>query len=219
MSSSTATKKSRSSSSSTNNTSSIRLTLVKTINALATKQEALIKAVENLKDFTTDTLQDLDMQIESKRADLEDLEKQYKVREVDLTIELNQSLKMKEYDAAKDLLSKRGEIPVSKETYESLQTSLETLQKKDTSELDKLRDELRASYKKELNAALSNCELRHKAEIAESSAAIKQRDNQIATLQETISNLRSEIASQRELTRSVAESSKQGAIQQSFGGK
>lgn len=194
-----------------------RLTLAKNIQTLVSKQDAFCKSLETLKEFTSDTLQNLDLEIESKRQDLEELAKEMKNKEIDGKIACDQMLSQYRHEGALKILEESNEIAIAKDKYDSLCNELEEMRSKDKSELSSALDEMRARNKKEMSAALSNCELKHKAEVAELSAGIKQRDNQIQTLEKMLQNLKEEIAAQRQLTKSVAESSKQGAISQTFG--
>ena len=55
-------------------------------------------------------------------------------------------------------------------------------------------------------------ELTHKATIARLEAGAEQKEKEVNVLQQTINDLKNELAEQRELTKSVASSLKQGAI-------
>lgn len=202
---------------SSNSHNNARLTLAKNIQTLVSKQDAFAKALETLQTFTSDTLQNLDLEIEAKRQDLEDLAKEMKNKEIDGKITCDQMLKEYRHEGALKILDEHKEIAISKEKYDSLCNELDEMRKKDKSEVTNALEEMRASHKKEMSATINCLELKHKAEVAELSAGIKQRDNQIQTLENMLQNLKEEIAAQRKLTQSVAESSKQGAISQTFG--
>jgi hypothetical protein len=194
-----------------------RLILSKNLQNLLTKQEGFIKAVEQLKDFSNESIINLDLEIESKNTELKELTKRFKNEETDGKIQCDQNIQKYKYDAAIAILGEKNEIAIDKSNYDNLKSELSILKLKDKTEIDKLLKKERETGDRKLKYALDNCLLKHKAEHAELTAAVKQRDNQIITLQNSIENLKIEIAAQRELTKSVAEAGKQGQISQTFG--
>jgi len=80
-----------------------------------------------------------------------------------------------------------------------------------------MKGDLLNEHKKELGAQIGSGHLKHRAEIAELTASVKQQEKEITVLSNTIDNLKSELAAQRDLTREVAMAGKQGAITQQFG--
>lgn len=197
--------------------SKARLALSKSISALTAKQDAFTKAVESLKLLNEEALLDLDLQIEQKTNEITELEKKLKNDEIDEKIRIDQDLKKYGYEAAEKIIEEHGKVAMYQEDYDDLKTSYDTLVKNKDEEIKKIREEEHAKHKKELNACISNIELKYKAEHAELNAKVAEKDNEVKLLNRTIDSLRDEIKLQRELTKEVAVAAKQSAIQQSFG--
>ena len=197
--------------------SKARLTLAKNVSALTMKQDAFIKAVETMKIFKDETLLEFDLELENKRKEIEDLEKQRKNKEIDDKISCDQSVMKYKYDAAIKILKEVGEIAIVSEEIDNLRQELKNSKEQQEDRIQKVIAEQKASQAKAVSVISTNSELKHKAEHAELTASVKQRDNQILLLTTTIDNLRNELSEQRKLTKDVAMAGKSGAISQSFG--
>ena len=193
-----------------------RLRLAEAINNFTKKQDAFLDAYEELSEYKEDIFKDLDLKIEAKQEELKELTKKYKTRETDLKIECDQNFREYEYQKAKEVLEDRDEMAIEKEELEELRDELQQLKDDYKSDLEEALTEERSKLKKEMEYAINNCSLKHKAEIAETKAIAKQKEGEVFLLQETIENLKGEIKEQRKLTQAVAEASKQGAISQNF---
>ena len=198
-------------------TKSERLHLAEAIINFTKKQEEFLKSHEDLKKYSEDIFTNLDIQIDTKKSELDLLEKEYKNKSKDLEIECNQVFKEYQYEAAKKVLANRDEEPIATDELEELRDELEKLKEEFDDKLEEALKKERADSKIALSAAVANADLRHKAETAEILALSKQKEREVQVLNETIENLKHEVAEQRSLTRSVAEASKSGAITQSFG--
>ena len=122
-----------------------------------------------------------------------------------------------QYEAALKVLGEKGEIPIKTSELKSLKDELHELKTNLEDKLEKAIKAEKVSSQQALHAALKNSELTHKAETAGILAISKQKEQEVVVLQSTIDNLKQEISAQRELTKSVAEAGKAGAISQSFG--
>jgi len=193
------------------------LAFAKAINKLVQKQDEFAKIIEEMKTLKADTLTSIQLELKAKRNELDSLDKEYEVKLKDLQIKVDQDFKEHGYNKAVEVLEEHGEIAVNEETYNELKDSVDVLKKEAEEELEKKLKELKSQHARELAGTLKNKELEHKAEIAMLTAKVEQLTKERQTFESTIKNLQSEIAAQRDLTRQVAEASKQGAISQNFG--
>lgn len=189
-------------------TTSDRLEFAKAITNLTSKQSAFADAVKALQEFNTDTLKKYDLEIESKKIDLEEIEKNIKKIKKDAEIEADQYIAEYRYDAVKSILKDRNERPIDIDEFNRLNKEINELVSKHEQELIDLKTKEKESSKKALNAALKNMELSHKAEIATLTAENAQMEHEIKNLKEVIDNLRTELSAQRQLTKDVAEASR-----------
>lgn len=194
-----------------------RLEFAKALNGLTAKQDAFIKAVEAVNTFNAETLQRLDMEIDDKKQELEELSKQFERLKKDGQIETDQLLAEHKYNGALQILSELDEVPIKSSELTQLRAELEKLRSGHEAELEAALKAERTSSQKALQMAIRSKDLEHKAEIAELSAGNKQLTNEITSLHNAISNLKEEIAAQRDLTREVAQASAKSQISQSFG--
>lgn len=193
------------------------LAFVKAITKLSQKQEDFMKSVEELKELSADNLSNVQLELKTKREELDDLTKQYDTQKKDMEIKLVQEINEYGYEKAIEIIEEHKQIAVNMSEYDELKQSVELLKTTHEKDMKSKIAELNAIAKKELERELLNTGLKHKAEIAELSATVKQLEKERKTYESTIDNLKQEVASQRELTRQVAEASKQGAISQNFG--
>lgn len=194
------------------NKKSERLLLATAITSLTTKQEAFIKAVETMKQLEADTLTNLDLEINTKKLELENLEKDFKRKQKDGQIETDQFLNEYSYEAACKILKEHNEEPINSEKLKTLHNDLDKYKTGHEEELEKLKNKEREKAQKSLKAALTNNELKHKAEVAEMAASVNQQKKEIQSLENTIKNLQNELSQQRQLTKDVAEASRPAPI-------
>ena len=194
-----------------------RLELAKAINGITTKQDAFIKAVDSFKDLTKESLEELNLKIESKQTEFDQLEQKYNTILKQKKIETDQELQEYKYEAAKTILKERSETPIAAEELKSMKTELESLKKDRAEELAALVEQEKKRGADALKAALNNNNLTHKAEIAEMKATVDQQRKEIESLHKTVENMKEEIAAQRQLTKEVAQASRQAPITQQIG--
>jgi hypothetical protein len=185
-----------------------RVELAKAINTLVTKQEMFTKAYDSLQNFSQDTLKSLDMEIEVKNTELKELELTSETTKKNLQIETDQYIAEYKYEAAKKILLSREEIAINREDYETLKGQTDSMKERHDRELSELRQSLSGRHKKELERELTTRDLMHAASQAGVNARVEQQTKEIENLNNTILNLKEEIAAQRKLTAQVAESSR-----------
>lgn len=194
-----------------------RLEFANTLHALMLKQEAFTKSVEALQEFTQEELVKLDLEMQSKKEELKELDDKIKIEKKNKQIETDQLLAEYKYDGACKILEERHEVPIKKNELDSIQKKLDDLSKDRSEEIKRAVDEESRKGKDALKAAISNATLTHKAESAELNATVSQQKKEIENLQATIENMKHEIAEQRKLTMQVAQAGAKGNITQSFG--
>lgn len=176
-----------------------------------------MSSYEALKGYEDDIFKNLDLQIDTKQQELTELTKEYENKETDLKISTNQAYREHAYNKALEVLEEHEEIAISEDKYEGMKEELVELRDKLEAEVEKAIAMEKQKGTVALKAAVANCELQHKAEVAEIRATSMQKEGQVEMLMQTIDSMKEEIAEQRKLTQAVAEASKQGAISQNFG--
>ncbi len=189
-----------------------RLELAMAISNIVSKQDAFTKSVETLQKFQSETLTKLDLEINSKKIELEVLADDYKHKQKDSQIETDQLLAEYKYNGAVNIIKDVNEVPISIDNLQKIKDELKDLRKDRTQELEDIKKKEREHAHKSLTSAMNNCELKHKAEIAELTASVNQQKREITTLQSAINNLQHELSEQRKLTKDVAEAGRQGAV-------
>jgi hypothetical protein len=214
-----------------------RYKLAQAINNIASKGDQFAQALTFLNTTTKDTLMDLDMQIHSKKSEMEDLqtaaEAAYKAKCLQLENDFNNSKldtmqKIREFqlEACEEFASSHEQMLIKKEEHTKMSETIETLTEKVTSLEEKMAEEIESAIKKEkqlhhiqLKQELNTMELNHKAITAELVAQTNQQKREVEMLNNTIENLKHEIAEQRNLTKEIAKASSKSQITQSFGEK
>lgn len=196
---------------------SATLEFSKSIRQLVTKQESFAKAVETLKDFTSDKMNELQLQMEAKQTELKEMQHNFEIEKKDLQIQTDQFIKEYKYQAALKILKDLGEESIKSTDLKNMEEELEAMRKSHSDEIDKVIKESEKKSQDALKAALKNSELTHKAETATLNATVDQQLREIKHLQSTIEQLRGEVAAQRELSRRIAEAGQKGAINQYMG--
>lgn len=189
-----------------------RLQLACAISNMVTKSDQFISAVEHFKTFTKESLNDIDMEITSKKVELEVLEEEFKVQRKNGQIKCDLFLQEYRRKGAVELLKESDEEPINSTELRNLRSRLQSVTEEHAKELEDVRRKEKQRGEQAKNAALGNQDLKHKAEVAEMTASVKQYAKEVESLQATIANLRHELSEQRKLTKEVAEAGKQGAI-------
>lgn len=196
-----------------------RLQLAQSINNLVLRGDSFLSAMEELNTFSKERLVDLDLKIEAKKQEFQDLTVSLENQFKDVEIKLKQNLQENKLVAVKDVLSGLNMMYIETAEHQRLVNELDTLRNTSATQLQQAVGAEKANGVAALEQAISNKELAHKAHIASLTAQVEQQVKEISVLRETISNLKHEIAEQRSLTKEVAIASSKSQIQQSFGGK
>jgi len=201
----------------TSSSESDSLALAKAINSLVDCRDSFVNALNEFDSLNKETLTNIELELKTKREELDELKKDFDRQKRDFEIQLKQECDELKYEAGVRFLTERDEIPVKEEEYNKLVEKLETIREDCEKERKQEVAIANAQAKKELELALRSQELEHKAETATLKAKVEQLENDRVNFKETIDNLKQEVAAQRTLTQQVAEAGKQGAINQSFG--
>jgi hypothetical protein len=207
---------------------SARMLLAQSVSHISKQESAFIAAVEAFQGITAESVADLQRQLDVKQEEYRELceghEQDLKRRKIEVDLGLQEH----KHAGARGVLDGFGEVPIVKEALEGLQAALAAAELA-LSEYKAHADEalalalaaLEKKLKGESHAALAvlskHKDLENKANVAELQAEAGQASKQVENLKATIADQRDEIKEQRKLTQSVAEASKQGQIQQSFG--
>jgi hypothetical protein len=189
-----------------------KLELSIAISKLALGQESFIKAVENLDSYKETALRELDLTINSKKEELQNLEDDLQKTLKDNQIEIDQFYREHQYEGALTKLNEVGEESIKTTELTKLQATISNLEKDQTDNITKAVNEAKSNGERAMSGALSNMKMAHKAETAELNAKVKQQELQSDNLTTTIENLKFELSEQRKLTQSVAEAARSAPI-------
>jgi hypothetical protein len=199
-----------------NQNDSDRLLLAQSIHNLVARGEAFTAALDSLQQFSKEKLLELDMKIETKKKEYQDLCVQMENSFKDTEIKMRQNLAENKLQAVKEVLAGLDMISIKTSLYEELNKNMDQV-KKDFA--DQLTNAVKAEQEKGTSAlkqATMNMELSHKADVAALKAQVDQQKNEIIVLRDTIQNLKFELAEQRNLTKEVAIAGSKSQISQSF---
>lgn len=189
-----------------------RLELTKAIHLLSQRMEGFDRAAESLAAFSKDALVELDMQIEAKSEELarraEENEHAHKRMRTETTLFLAEF----RYEGACAILAERGEMPVPIAEHEQAKASLLRLTAERERDLEVAVKSEKDRGRAALEAAVQMRELNHKAQTAELAATTNQQIKEIGSLNQTIANLKEEVAQQRKLTEAVANAGRPAPI-------
>jgi hypothetical protein len=200
-----------------NSSDSDRLQLAQAINNLVCRGESFVTALEGLSNFSKERIIDLDLQIQAKKQEYQDLNLNLENQFKDNEIKLKQNLQENKLLAVKEVLDSLNMRYVSNLEFDGLTKELTELKAKYNSDIQKVIKDEQEKASANLKQVLTNKELSHSAEIATLKAQTEQQVKEIAVLKETIKNLKEEIMEQRILTKEVAIAGSKSQIQQSFG--
>ena len=186
-----------------------RLELAKAISNICSKTEAFVTATENFKNFSKDALVKLDLDIEAKRLELDDLRKQIEHSIKNGKIDVDVALREYKREGAVNMLKEMNETAISNKELQNITKELNELRTNFDAAVASVKKEEAEKREKAIQYATRNMELTHKAENATIIALSEQREREISNLKSTLTDLRNEISAQRDLTRSVAEAGRQ----------
>ena len=185
-----------------------QLELAKSIKALVVSQDMSHKRIQQLDDLMKSITGDFELQITTKKRELEQLNEDYNHRQKTRHLQLEHEFKELEMAKVKEILDARHERSITIQEYNNLQTQIQELHKSHEDEIAQIRASLHHLHEKELKELEKTKKLEVSAQLAEFNAGKTSHTQQIALLQSTIESLRNELMEQRNLTKSVAESSR-----------
>jgi len=205
-----------------------RIALTRALNVLEKTMTEFNKSVERVEELKRETLINYTLEIDdlkkTKDEQMIELENSFKIRKQDIDNELknakiqaDQTLREYRREGAIKILSEFNEEPVNSDEYHELCNERSDLDDTHKKELETLRKEIESKANVEKHCAIDNLQLKHKAEIATLKAENDMAIREIQSLKETIQDLKQQIKEQQQLTKDVAESSRQGSINQTFG--
>lgn len=194
-------------------TISERLEFTKAINNLSKSKESFIEAVKVMETYKEETLTQLDLAINDKKTELNNLSNEYEIKTKDLQISLEQEIRQYGYDKAVELIGEEGQSVIDNEVLENLKTASEN---NDSIVEEAIKEENKKGTIA-LNSLKKHLELENKALMADLTAQVKQKEAECINLYKTIDTLKEEIREQRLLTKQVAEASSKGQISQVIG--
>lgn len=213
--------------------------LSKKLDSASKIHQDFIKCMDSLNSFSTESVNDIEANIREKEEEfyntydkiskeyslkVYNLENEYKQKQYDLEQKFTETrdnmvrdFNNDEYSKAVLVLKNKDEIPVKKTDFDKLNMEIKSLKDNMENEILKNKKEVETKSKRELEAVIRIKELEFKTTSADMKAKIEQQTKEISNLLETIKTLKEEIKEQRELTRSVAQSSARPQIAQSIG--
>ncbi len=152
-----------------------RLQLAQSINNLVLRGDSFLSAMDELTSFSKERLVDLDLKIEAKKQEFQDLtiglENQFK----DVEIKLKQHLQENKLVAVKEVLAGLNMMYIETAEHTRLVTELDTLRTTSATQLQQAVSSEKAIGDAALKQALHNQELAHKAQIASLTAQVEQQ--------------------------------------------
>jgi hypothetical protein len=201
----------------TGSESNERVEFRKVCQELARTRQSFIDACNWAQEFEESSLENLNLLITEKKAELAELAAHFSNEKKNAEIKLAQEIAEHKYQAVLGILATRSEVAIVKGELDDLRARCANAAQHLETELGKLRDSEKAAAHAQLGAALKARDLEHKASTAELAAKVSQQEREIASLNAQIQNLLVQIEKQRELTKSVADAGRQGAINQTIG--
>lgn len=189
-----------------------RLILSEHIAKCTNIMDKFLEATQQFQEYKTDIFADLDRQIEAKKQELTDVTQKITSEEEETRINTKQKLQEFKRNAAIQVLDEFDEVPISFEELDKMREELTELKEHKADAIQTEIDKVRNEENKNRQSQINSLKLQHAAEIATLKATSEQKVAEVEVLRTTIEDLKHELAEQRELTKSVASSLKQGAI-------
>lgn len=199
-------------------TQSDRVVLAKAVADFTKAQQGFTAAVAAFENITATSIEEIDMQIDEKRKQLDEVAEEQEQAKKRARIDTANAIAEDNMAAATQILEQRNMTAIANSELEQLRAENAQLRAATDAAVEKAVDDANKSHRAALQSAVKNAELQHTANTAELNAQVGQQSREIAMLKEMVQNLKSEIADQRQLTKDVAEANSSGAITQSFGG-
>jgi len=189
------------------------LELNKLVHKMISVEQDFLDNVKHFEQFKSDAIFSLDAELNDRKRKLSDLEESYQAEQKRRRIDIENEILKDKFEAAKKFLDQHNFVPIEKEKLAGLETAKNAAEEEARKAVEKEKEK----SKRAVTEATKAQNLQHKAEIAQIEACVKQQDVQIAYLSNLLERKEKDVAAQIQLTKDVAEASRAGAIQQSFG--
>lgn len=215
--------------------SKLVMALQKELNQVHKSHELFNESFQKLESFSSESIADIDNNIKIKEEEIHDrynktlrefnekeyqLDTNYKKKVYDLDHQykmkadkMEHDFKQNEMEKALAIMKGCGKTVLDNEVHQKMTKEIHDLKDANESIEKNLRASLGAKHKSDLEAQIKTKDLEHKVLCADMKATIEQQKKEIATLSNTIETLKSEIKEQRNLTKSVAESTQKSVTQ------
>jgi hypothetical protein len=188
-----------------------KLQLAQAINAIKKNQESFKKSVDSWTTVNDDIFTNLELKLQAKTKELEQLEVDYTNKKRQKKIEIDAEVRESGYAAVQKILEDRKEVAVPIEKWNALNKNYEELKSSHTKNLQDAVSEERARNEKDMKALKKQSDLEHATIMAQSNAKIDQQAQQLKVLEATIQSLKQDIDAQRNLTREIAVAANSGS--------
>ena len=180
------------------------LAFTKAIQGVSKSQESFEKAVEGLNSLISETFSELELKLNAKQKEVNDLEEKYTYDERSKKLEVDLNVKEHGYDAAVKILEERGEVPVASITYDELKRMYEELKTSRDTEVKEAVEREQERNNHHVAVLKETLELKNQAEVAKVQAQLEAQVMQIKVLETTIDRCTKDLDEQRKLTKDVA---------------
>jgi hypothetical protein len=182
--------------------------LTNSIVKISKQMETFPKVVAECKELIEGQLQDIELRTNMKRKAMDALDEEFEQRKKSRRIDLEQDLRAYGYAEALKVIKEHKQTPVPDDELAKLKAELDLLRQDNQQKMDQLLAQERSRYEKDMKTFQITSDLRHETEVAKMEASVKQLQDHIKVLENTIASQKQDIDKQRELTRSVAESAR-----------
>merc|ERR1712137_192423 len=196
--------------------SSVRQELAKRISLLAKSQEAFVSACKSAEEFTGETINTLNSDLNSMETKWRDLITQLSHDYQEKQFEFDIQFKTKQETLTMKFLDENGMTAIKSTELSELRNELSTIQKELDGRFNKYKDEVDEAYKLKEKSILHIASLQSRAELSEWKAKCEQQTHEIKSLHSVIDTLKKELEAARENVRHVAEASKSPGISQTI---
>lgn len=194
-----------------------RLALARNVLTLNKSLDKFVSDFKTVQEFHQNTLMDLGIEIEQKLEQKKRLDTEYKQKNDNLRIKLEQDLDEFGYKKAVEILATRGEIPVKATEHKQLISRLAELTENHATELEKLRADFKHRTEKAVSGALRTQALEAKAREAQLTSENNQLNKTIETQKEALVLAERRLDESRKLTETVAQAASNPSVVQNYG--
>lgn len=182
-----------------------RVQLANAIQAIAKAEVQFSKSVENLKEWSSDKLIELELTIVAKRKELDDIREEFDQKRKSGEIEINTELKAHGRSVAIKYLKEFSEEPINSDEKIRITNEITELKNKLETEISSIRDHHKRKSDARIVAASKQKDLEMEAKMATTTAQNEQLKQQLSNMFKQITKLEEQLESQRTLIKDVAQ--------------